>query len=259
MRRFVINNHKGGSGKTTTAVNLGAALAESGRKVLIIDLDPQGSASVWFGLSRVSAGEGLFSPTIQSEEILALAKQTTTQNLSIIPNMSLTHRHSGEVKQKASQGKLLKAKLDALPQNLFDYIILDCSPSLNLVTLNALVAADELLIPIAANYLVLNGVVSLLETVKTVKVKLNSSLHISGVLPCRVDPKVRHTMEVMDLLVDKFGQLVYKSFIREDIRLAECPSFAKTIFQYAPKSMGALDFKSLCEEIISQEGTEEEA
>lgn len=253
MRRFVINNHKGGSGKTTTAVNLGSALAESGKKVLIVDLDPQGSASIWFGLPRVVPGEGLFALEKGGEQILELAKPTTTNNLQIVPNMSVNNRNSGEAKQKASMGKILKTKFESLPKNTFDYVLFDCSPGLNLVTLNAMVGANELLIPVAANYLVLNGVVSLLETVKSIKLKLNPDLKISGVLPCRVDPKVRHTMEILDLLLEKFGTLIYKTYIREDIRLAECPSFAKTIFQYSPESIGATDFRSLAKEIISQE------
>ncbi|MCB1159702.1 MAG: ParA family protein, partial [Leptospiraceae bacterium] len=134
----------------------------------------------------------------------------------------------------------------------YDFIFFDCAPGLNLVTLNALAAADELLIPIAANYLVLNGVISLLETIKTVKVKLNPNLHISGVLPSRVDAKVKHTLEILDLLIEKFGSLVYQTYIREDIKLAECPSFAKTIFQYDSKSMGAEDFSALADEILDR-------
>lgn len=253
MRRFVINNHKGGSGKTTTAVNLAAALAEQGRKVLIVDLDPQGSASVWFGLNRKYNEPGLFDLSTGWQAIPKLAKRTQTANLDIIPNMKIANKHSGSMKQHASQGLILKDKFANLPPGYYDYIFFDCAPGLNLVTLNALNAANELLIPIAAHYLVLNGVVSLLETIQAIKAKLNPGLHISGVLPSRIDPNIKHTMEILDLLLAKFGKLVYSTYIREDIKLAECPSFTKTILQYSELSKGARDFRSLAAEVLQQE------
>ncbi|MEM8484976.1 MAG: ParA family protein [Bacteroidota bacterium] len=254
MRRFVINNHKGGSGKTTTAVNLAAALAEQGKKVLLVDLDPQGSASIWFGLNRMYNDPGLFDLSIGWEAIPRLAKRTKTANLDIIPNMKVPNRHSQQMREHASQGMILKEKFGKLAPGYYDYVLFDCSPGLNLVTLNALIAADELLIPIVAHYLVLNGVISLLETIQAIKAKLNPELHISGVLPSRIDPEVKHTMEVLDLLLTKFGKLVYSTYIREDIKLAECPSFTKTILQYSSQSKGARDFRSLAKEVIAQEG-----
>ena len=253
MRTFVVNNQKGGSGKTTTAVNLSAALAEKGRKVLLVDLDPQKSASIWLGFHNVHSDKNLFELEGEEELIHELKKNTHIPNLDIIPYYSIENKNSAEMKQYKGKAFLLKNKFSNLDPKSYDYIFFDCSPGLNLQTLNALVAADELLIPVVASYIVLYGVVSLVQIMHSIQAKLNPQLHISGILPCRVDPNVQHSIEVMDVLKERFGILLYKNYIREDSKLAESPSYKQSIMQYAPDSIGAINYRELAKEIIEQE------
>jgi chromosome partitioning protein len=254
MRKIVINNQKGGSGKTTTAVNIAAGLADRGKKVLIVDLDPGASASIWLlGGERPDTDKDLFDLNSSSELITELALKTGVKNLEIIPFTPVRHRNSKALKEYPNKSQLLKKKFQNLPSSTYDYVVFDCSPGLNLSTVNAMAAADELVIPVVAQALTLYGVIALLETVESVQVKLNPDLHISGILPCRVDPAIRHNMEIVELLSERFGVLVFNTYIREDIKLAECPSFAQTIYQYDPKSHGASDYKAIVAEILSKE------
>lgn len=253
MRKIVINNQKGGSGKTTTAVNVSAGLAEKGRKVLLVDLDQQASSSIWLGFSKTNVEEDLFDVTQGPELIRVLAQKTKVKNLEIIPFLPLKGKNSKEFRDYKGKATILKSKFSHLSNDIWDYVIFDCSPGLNISTLNALVTADELLIPVTTHALALYGVISLLETMESVQLKLNPDLYITGIVACRVDPNIKHNMEILELLIEKFGVLVYNTYIKEDIKLAECPSFAQTIFQYDPKSIGATDYRALANEIIAQE------
>lgn len=157
------------------------------------------------------------------------------------------------MKEYRYKSSILKAKFDALDPKAWDYIIFDCAPGLNLTTLNALGAAKEIIIPVVAQFLALHGVLGILETLESVQVKLNPDIVISGIIPSRVDPNLKHNMEIVEILIERFGVLVYNTYIREDVKIAESPSFAQTIFQYDNKSHGANDFRSLANEIIAQE------
>ena len=254
MRRIVINNQKGGSGKTTTAVSLAAGLAEKGRKTLLVDLDPGSSATVWLlGNEHPEVDVDLFDPSAGEEIIQELALETTTKNLEIIPYTPVRAKQAKALREMPSKSQILKNKFQRLPKNSYDYVIFDCSPGLNLTTVNALAASNELVIPVTAQSLTLYGVISLMETVDQIQVKINPDLHISGILPCRVDPGNKHNMEVVELLIERFGVLVFSTFIREDSRIAECPSFLQTIFEYEPKALAAQDYRAVVHEIISQE------
>lgn len=254
MRRIVINNQKGGSGKTTCAVNIGAGLAEQGKKVLLVDLDPGASATIWLlGIEKANTDKDLFDLTSNYEVITELAQPTSTKGLDILPFVPIKNKNNREFKENPHRSQILKNKFLELPENLYDYVLFDCGPGLSLTTINALAAANELLIPVPTQSLSLYGVISLLETVESVQVKINPDLHITGILACRVEPNLRHNMEVLELLIERFGVLVYTTYIREDVKLAECPSFNQTIFEYDPKCTGANDFRSLVKEILSKE------
>ena len=171
----------------------------------------------------------------------------------MIPFIPLKSKYSKEMKEHPNKASILKNKFANIDPKRWDYVIFDCSPGLNLTTLNAMGAANEIIIPVVAQSLALYGVLSLLETLESVQAKLNPNLNITGILPCRVDQNIKHNMEIVDILIEKFGVLVYNTYIREDIKIAESPSFTQTIFQYDPKSIGAHDYRSFAAEVIAQE------
>ncbi|MCB1191299.1 MAG: ParA family protein [Leptospiraceae bacterium] len=249
MRIIAISNLKGGSGKTTTAINISACLAENNRKVLLVDLDSQASTSNWLGFERTT-GENSLIYNSHSGIVQELSKETSIPNLSLVPYITVKN---SKMEIKPGNGSILKNIFKELPNNLWDYVIFDCSPSLNIMTLNALVASNEVIVPVVAHSLTLHGIVNLLEVIKSVKAKLNTGLYISGILPCRVNKNVRHTMEILALLKERFGDLVYKTYIREDIKIAESPSYGQSIFQFDMYSAGADDFREVTKQIIEQE------
>jgi len=253
MRKIVIDNQKGGTGKTTSAVNISAGLAEKGKKVLLVDLDPGASATLWLlGNYQTSSEKDIFDLDAGSEVIAELATPTNTKGLDIIPFSPVRNHISKKLKDYPHRSQILKNNFRHLPEDTYDFVIFDCGPGLSLTSVNALAAANELLIPVVTQSLTLYGVISLLETVESIQVKINPDLHITGILPCRVDQNLRHNMEVLELLIERFGVLVYTTYIREDVKLAECPSFCQTIFEYDPKSTGAADYRSVVNEILEK-------
>lgn len=249
MRIIAISNLKGGSGKTTTAINISACLAENNRKVLLVDLDSQASATNWLGFKRETGEKNLLYNS-DTNTIQELCKETPIPNLSLVPFISVKN---SKTEIKPGNGSILKNLFKELPSDSWDYVLFDCSPALNILTLNALVASDEVIVPVVAHSLTLHGIVNLLEVVKSIKAKLNPALYISGILPCRVNKNVRHTMEILSLLKEKFGDLVYKTYIREDIKIAESPSYGQSIFQFDMYSSGAEDFREVTKQILEQE------
>lgn len=249
-RVIAITNQKGGSGKTTTAVNLAATLGELKRRVLLVDLDPQASASNWYGIAE--EGKGLFEAFTESRNLKDLIQPTCVPRVEMIPSSSWLVGVDKALAGEVGAEMILNRHLAHLSDQ-WDYILLDCSPTLGIVTINALVAAREILIPVEAHVMALRGLAHLLQTVETIRVRLNSGLAVAGILACRVDARTRHALEVVAQLRERFGKQVFKVVVRESIRLAECPSFGKPVTLYDPQGNGTKDYRALAKEVIKQE------
>lgn len=250
MRVMAIVNQKGGTGKTTTAVNLSAALADQNKKVLLIDLDPQASSSYWFNFKKM--GQGLIDVFLEDKPLEEVVQKTAYPSLYVIPSSPLLVRVEKNLASEVGSETLLKSRIAELRLN-WDYVIFDCPPNLGTLSLNALTAASEVLIPVETRVMALHGLVQLLNTIKLVQSRLNANLKICGVLPCRVDFRNNHSKDVMDQLKNRFPDNVLKTFIRENIKLAEASLRLKPITDFDRKSHGAEDYTQLAKELIDQE------
>ncbi len=243
---IAIVNQKGGTGKTTTAVNLGRAIADMGKRVLLLDLDPQGSLSYYLGansnvwtISDVILGDiSLNNAIIQRE------------NLEIIPaDISLADLEVSLAGYPQREYIIKKLLLQA-PQ--YDYILMDCSPSLSVMTINALTAAKYIIIPLQMEVLSIHGLELMLETVERIKKNLNPTLEIMGILPLMYDRKRRITQEVLAHIVKTYSFLyMFDTLIRMDVKLVEAPSYGKSVFSYAPETNGAQDYMKLAKEVVT--------
>lgn len=250
MEILAILNQKGGSAKTTTAVNLGSSLAEKNKKVLLIDLDPQGSASIWLGFKKPS--KELFNLFTNNTSITDIINNTSINGLYIVVSspwlISADKALAGEVGAEM----ILKNKLQVINNMTWDYVLIDCPPALGIISLNALTAANKVLVPVETHIMAVQGLAQLLNTITTVKERLNSSLQIDGILPCRVNTKTRLSKDIISDLRNRFHNQVYDTIIRESVKLAEAPSFGKPITVYDRKGAGANDYRSLADEIIKR-------
>lgn len=255
MRALAVVNQKGGSAKTTTTVNLAATLAENDRRVLVIDLDPQHSATAWYGVTE--GGRGVFDLFAEPDQvgIEDLIFETGTVGVSLVPSSPWLVGAEKALSSEPGAEQLLKAKLRELASERFDYILLDCPPTLGILTVNALVAVTEILVPVECHVMGLHGLAQLLKTVETVEKRLNRELGISGIVACRVDLRTKHGRDVVERVRMKFPDLPYRAMIRENVKVAECASHGIPITAYAPTSHGAEDYRALAREVIAQEET----
>ena len=252
MRVIAIVNQKGGSGKTTTTVNLGASLAEAKKKVLLIDLDPQASTSMWYGFR--DKGKNLFDIlTTPAKDFHEGIYQTDFEGIDILPSSPLLASVERSLLFHPKAETVLKEKMIKNIEKKWDYVLIDCPPTLGVLALNALSVAKEVLVPVVTHVMALHGLVQLLKTINHVKEKFNPTLEICGILPCRVDVRTKHSQEVIDQLKNRFQDQVYTSIIRENIKLAEAPLHMKPIIHYENSCNGSRDYRSLAQELIKQE------
>ena len=264
MRSISVINQKGGVGKTTSSVNLAAALAAQGRRVCVMDLDPQAHASLHLGVTAVD-GEASMYEVLCGDAAIEQARQWVNDNLCVIPsNLDLAAAEL-ELAGEVGREMILRDKLEADSES-FDYLILDCPPSLGVLTVNALVAVNEVFLPLQPHFLALHGLSKLLRTIEVVSRRLNAGLRLSGVMLCMYDSNTRLAAEV-STDIDEFFESCkgsrdffrnakfFETRIRRNVRLAEAPSFGQSIFQYSPDSNGAIDYQALAEEVLAQEGT----
>jgi chromosome partitioning protein len=253
-RVISIANQKGGVGKTTTVINLGAALAELGRKTLLIDLDPQAALSIGFGINSYELEETIYNALVESHisSLESVIHYGIRPDLDVVPsNIDLA---AAEMELIAAIGReyILKESLEPLRER-YNYILIDCPPSLGLLTINALTASNSVLIPLQCEYLALRGMRMLIEVIEKVQRKLNPSLKILGILGTMYNARTIHAREVMEEIRSVFGDKVFDVVIRSSIKFAEAPVVHKPILEYARRHPGAVAYRTLAEVIVNGE------
>ncbi len=244
-----VSNQKGGVGKTTSAINISAGLALKDKKVLLLDLDPQGNATSGLGVEKDNMG--IYDVMINGEDIKNVIMETQVKNLFLIPsNIDLSGATVEMVALKSRESLLKNALLNI--KDDYDYIIIDCPPSLDLLTVNAFTASDKVIVPIQCEYYALEGLGQLVNTIMLIKKRLNPSLDIDGVVCTMFDSRTNLSQQVVDEVKKYFSKKVYKTHIPRNVRLAEAPSFGEPIQVFDAYCPGALAYKALCAEIIER-------
>ena len=250
-RIIAIINQKGGVGKSTTAVNLAAALGELGRKTLIVDFDPQGNSTSGFGIEKEELDQCIYDALLNDVPAESLVLDTNCNKVFVIPaTIQLAGAEIELVSAIASETRL-KDLLEPV-QDEFDFIFIDCPPSLGLLTINALTAADSVLIPIQCEYYALEGVTKLLELMKMVKTRLNKSLDTYGVLMTMYDSRTSLSNQVVEEVQSYFGDKAFKTLIPRTVKISEAPSFGEPVITYAPQNKGAKAYMNLAKEVIKR-------
>jgi chromosome partitioning protein len=249
---IAITNQKGGVGKTTTSVNLGASLASMGKRVLLVDIDPQGNTTSGIGINKADVANCIYDVLINDVHPKDAILETNVPNLKIIPATIQLAGAEIELVPTISREVRLKKALHAVKHN-FDYILIDCPPSLGILTINSLTAADSVLIPIQCEYYALEGLSQLLNTVRLVQKHLNTNLQIEGVLLTMFDARTNLGIQVIEEVKKYFQQKVYQTIIPRNVRLSEAPSHGQSIITYDSRSKGAEVYLELAKEVISYE------
>jgi chromosome partitioning protein len=253
MRTIAIANQKGGCGKTTTAVNVAAALALSGKRVLLVDLDPQAHSTLGVGQNPEALDKTIYDAmTNQKVAMLSVIIGTPITGLNLAPNNIFLSGAEYELASLYGREYVLKNLLDTV-SGYYEICVIDCSPSLSLLTLNALVAADEVIIPVQTHYYALEGLKQLLETIDIVHDRFNEKLTIGGILLTLVDSRTMLSRQIQQQMRGYFGDMVFDTVIHRTVRLAEAPGAGQSVITYAPDSKAATEYKALAEEILHEQ------
>jgi chromosome partitioning protein len=250
-RVCAVANQKGGVGKTTTVVNLGAYLAAAGKRVLLVDVDPQANATSSLGIDKHSLTHSIYHSIIDGRAIDTVLMLTSRLGLDLIPSSPALAGAEIELVALAAREYRLKQALERL-HSCYDLVLIDCPPSLGLLTINALTAADEVIIPTQCEYLAMEGLAQLLRTIDLVHQRLNPTLRIRGLLMTMYDSRTTLAQQVVDEVRSHFPDKVFRTIIPRSVRLSEAPSYGEPVMDYAPGSAGALAYQSLAQEILSQ-------
>lgn len=250
-RVIAIANQKGGVGKTTTAINLSACLAEAGQKVLMVDFDPQGNGTSGLGLEKGQINDTVYELLIGECSIEDCITESVQEHLDVLPSDVNLAGAEIELLDVEDKDSLLRKHLSTV-RDAYDFILIDCPPSLNLLTINALTAADTVLVPIQCEYYALEGLSQVMKTINLVKKKLNPALEVEGVVFTMYDARTNLSLEVVESVKSNLNQNIYKTIIPRNVRLAEAPSHGMSINLYASRSTGAESYRLLAAEVISR-------
>ena len=251
-RTIAIANQKGGVGKTTTAINLSACLAKAGQRVLTIDFDPQGNATTGLGLEKEKIEDTVYELLLGDCSLEDCLMKDVQKNLDVLPSDSNLSGAEIELLETENKERVLKNHLESI-RDQYDFIIIDCPPSLSLLTINALVAADTVLVPIQCEYYALEGLSQVLRTIGLVKKKMNTSLELEGVVFTMYDARTNLSLQVVENVKENLNERIYKTIIPRNVRLAEAPSHGMPITIYDSRSTGAESYRLLAAEVISRE------
>lgn len=251
-RAIALINNKGGVGKTTSCLNIGVALSRLNKKVLLVDIDPQGNLSdAFININHVqlTIKNLLEGDTTDINKVLI---RNVKKNIDLLPSNNLLNGTEEKLLNKMSRETILKRILEPIKNN-YDYVLIDCPPSLNLLVLNSLTASDEAIIPIATEYHALTGTNTILQTIQQVKTLLNSNLQLSGVFITKYDERTNNDREIKDAIQNRFKYLCYRTIIRTNVRIKDATNTHKSVIDLDPQSNGAIDYMNLAKEIIKQE------